>query len=592
MRGTDSEAKVEWRHLACMAVAAVACAGAHAQTLRMSFTGPLETLDPQRASSMFAQGHAGTLYDQLLTYDYFVRPVSLVPLAAAAMPEVSADGREYTFRLRPGIHFAPHPAFGGIPRELVAEDFAFSLKRLADPTLGSPSWGLFQGAIEGLDSLRDVAIAAKRELDYDAPVAGIEAVDRYTLRVRLARDDRSFVFLFASPVLSAVPREVVVAEGAAFGSRPVGSGPYAVADFQPNTRLVLVRNPVYRKLVVRDIAPGAPSGSLAAAAIASLPYPANARVELTHVPEPSAARLALERGELDVVRITEPSMVLKNDRLDPALAKAGVQLVRGTDAGSAFLLFNMRDDVIGGVSRSAMALRRAIAMAFDDREFIAVIEAGAAELRAQPVPPGVDGHFVGYRSRNAFDRASANALLDRTGFVRGADGWRRRPDGSELRLTMLIGTSSVSRQYAQFVERMVRPIGVRVVFDPMPGSERMSRIFRCRFQLTTMDWGLDTPDGSNMMLAFHGKAAGTVGLSCLEDAAFDADYVRMLAMPPGAARAPLYASMLDRLETLMPARVIPYPQTVYLSGPNVRGLATHPAMSALFPYVAVSANSR
>ena len=592
MRGAAVDARHAWRRLACMVVAGIAVSAAHAQTLRMSFMGPLETLDPQRAGSMFAQAHAGTLYDQLLTYDYFARPVTLVPLAAAGMPEISADGRGYTFRIRPGIHFSPHPAFGGKPRELVAADFAYSLKRLADPTLGSPSWGLIQGAIEGLDALRDAAMAAKRGLDYDAPVAGVEAVDRYTLRVRLARDDRSFIYMFASPVLSAVPREVVVAEGADFGSRPVGSGPYVVADYKPNTRMVLVRNPVYRKLTIREVAPGPPSDTSLAAAIGALPFPANARVELTYVPEPSAARLALERAEFDVVRVSEPSMVLKNDRLDPALAKAGVQLVRGTDAGSYFLLFNMRDDVVGGASRSATALRRAIAMAFDDRDYVAVIEGGAAELRAQPVPPGVDGHVAGYRSRNAFDRASANALLDRTGYVRGADGWRRRPDGSELKLTMLIGTSSVSRKYAEFIERMVRPIGVRVVFDPMPSSERLSRMFRCRFQLTTMDWGLDTPDGSNMMLAFYGKAAGTVGLSCLEDASFDADYVRMLAMPPGAGRAPHYASMLDRLETLMPARVIPYPQIVYLARSNVRGLTIHPALYAPFPFVAVGATAR
>jgi len=560
-----------------------------AQTLRWGFTGPLDTLDPQRATSMFAQQYAGTLFDQLLTYDYLARPVKMVPLAATALPDVSTDGRDYTFRIRPGILFAPHPAFHGKPRELVAEDFAYSLKRLADPALASPVWGLYQGAIEGLDALAAAATAAKRRFDYDVPVSGIVVVDRYTLRIRLARVDRSFVYLFASPGLSALPREVIEAEGDGFGLRPVGSGPYVVREYQPNARLVLERNPAYRTLKIRDVAPGPASDAALAAAISELPYPASSRVELTFVPEPTTARLAVERGELDVVRIARPDVVFKGTAADPALTKSSVRLVRGSEGSSDFLVFGMRDPVIGGAGREATALRRAIAMAFDDREYIQIIEGGIGELRSQPVPPGIAGHLAGYRSRNAFDRASANALLDRTGFARGPDGRRRLPSGGELKLTMIVGTSSTSRQFSEFMRRTLDAIGVRVEFDAMPGGERMKRILACRFQLITMDWGLDTPDGSNIMLAFYSKAAGNVGLSCVEDAQFDADYRRLLAAPLGEQRDPVYAALRDRLDVLMPARAIPTSDAIFAARANVRGLAVHPALYALFPYVSVSA---
>ncbi len=74
-----------------------------------------------------------------------------MPYAAEALPQISADRRTYTLKLRPGLLFAPHPAFGGKPRELVAEDFVYSWKRVADPAHSSMSWSALEGLIEGLD---------------------------------------------------------------------------------------------------------------------------------------------------------------------------------------------------------------------------------------------------------------------------------------------------------------------------------------------------------------------------------------------------------------------------------------------------------
>ena len=78
------------------------------------------------------------LFDPLLRYDYLARPAQLRGNTAVAMPEVSRDGLRYTFRIRPGIHFTPDPAFKGAKRELTAQDYVYSLKRLSDPALRSP----------------------------------------------------------------------------------------------------------------------------------------------------------------------------------------------------------------------------------------------------------------------------------------------------------------------------------------------------------------------------------------------------------------------------------------------------------------------
>src|SRR5256885_13643432 len=100
------------------------------------------------------------------------------------MPTVADDGKTYTFKIRIGIYFASDPAFKGKKRELVADDVAYSLKRLIDPKLRGPWAWLIEGKIVGLDALAENAKKTGK-FDYDAKIPGFETLDRYTLRIRL-----------------------------------------------------------------------------------------------------------------------------------------------------------------------------------------------------------------------------------------------------------------------------------------------------------------------------------------------------------------------------------------------------------------------
>jgi len=181
--------------LACSAIlAAFAAAGAMAadKTLRLQMLSDVDVLDPARGGSLSALYTVAPLFHQLLTYDYLARPVRMIPYAAEALPEVSKDGRTYTLRIRTGLLFAPHPAFGGKPRELTAQDFVYSVQRIADPATSSMSFAQFEGLIEGLDDLVNAARREKRPFDYRAPIAGLRALDPRTLQIRLTRPDPAF----------------------------------------------------------------------------------------------------------------------------------------------------------------------------------------------------------------------------------------------------------------------------------------------------------------------------------------------------------------------------------------------------------------
>ncbi|MFI4925397.1 MAG: ABC transporter substrate-binding protein, partial [Vicinamibacteria bacterium] len=561
--------------LACLVIVTASAAAAD-KVLRLQMLNDVEVLDPARAGSLAVLNTIAPLYHQLLTYDYLARPVQLIPYAAEALPEISADGRTYTLRIRPGLMFAPHPAFGGRPRELTAHDFVYSLKRIADPSTISMSFAQFEGLIEGLDDLIAAARRDKRGLDFAAPIAGIKALDARTLQIRLTRPDPTFVYGLAYAGWSAVPREVVEAEGGEFARRPIGSGPYLVERFQPATRLALVRNPSFKRLPWTSFAPSAKPDDAIVTAMRGVMVPAVDRIEMTRIPEASTAVLALQKNEIDFIAFVDPPAAFDGTELKPALKAAGISAARARAQGFLLLMFNMKDPLVGGLDPPKVALRRAIAMSFDDAEWMRVFDQGLGFAQQHLIGPDIVGYDPTYRNPNGFDPATANALLDRFGYKRGADGLRTLPDGSPLTVHMIVNTSSTGRRVSEFMKRGFDRIGVRVEFDAIQTSERLKRMFRCNHQLTTMDFGGGAPDGLSAMENFYGKHIGTVNLACYHYADYDATYETLRTMKAGPARAPYFAKLTSKLDAHAPSRVLPSADDVYLYARTVRGFRPHP----------------
>ncbi len=151
-----------------------------AKTLHVVLTSAEMSFDPQFSADAGSDGIIDHIYDSMLDYDYLARPVKLVPRTLEAMPTVEDGGATYVFRLKRGIFFTPDPAFKGKPRELTAADQAYALKRMLDPAVKSPWLWLVEGKIIGADELRAQALKSGK-FDYDAPIPGLEVVDRYTL---------------------------------------------------------------------------------------------------------------------------------------------------------------------------------------------------------------------------------------------------------------------------------------------------------------------------------------------------------------------------------------------------------------------------
>src|SRR5690349_21079396 len=91
------------------------------KTLHVAFANAESGFDPQAASdTTTSSAIIGAIFDPLFVFDYFARPLRMVPNTAAGPPEITDGGRTYTIKVKRGIYFAADAAFNGRKRELTA----------------------------------------------------------------------------------------------------------------------------------------------------------------------------------------------------------------------------------------------------------------------------------------------------------------------------------------------------------------------------------------------------------------------------------------------------------------------------------------
>ena len=558
------------------------------KTYRMAFLTEVTNFDPPYVSDVYSNTVNEAIFERLLSYDYLARPVKLIPMAAEALPEISEDGTVYTFRIRQNIVFTDDPAFAGLktPRELTANDFVYAFKRLLDPKVRSPWAFLIEGKIIGLD---DVAARAKETgtFDYDAPVAGLLAPDRYTFQVRLTAPDYNFSYIAAHTPLSAMAREVVEHYGDNIGAHPVGTGPYVLRQWVRGSRIVLEKSPTYRG-AVWDFEAGEQGDDLLIEQMRGKLMPQIDRVEISIIEEEQSEWLAFNRYELDVTQRAAAfrDKVLEADNsLKKIWVDQGVRLNRPILPEVTYTFFNFRDPVVGGLEKEKIALRRAIIMAYNRDEEIRLIRKGLAIPATMPIPVGVTGYDPRYRPLNTYNPELANKLLDEFGYKKGSDGWRRLPDGLPLVLRKSTGTASLDRYFDELWKKSMDSIAVRIEFLPGKFADHIRETTNCRLQMWGLAWTADYPDGDNFMQLLYGPNAGQSNNGCYQSPAFDRFYEESRLLPDSPERNRLFLEMTRQMEVdgawaLGVSRV-----RNVLIRPWVHGYKEHPILNATWVYL-------
>jgi ABC-type transport system substrate-binding protein len=525
--------------------------------LRIAETG----FDPAQITDLYSRTIAANIFEAPYQYEFLARPVRLRPSTAAAMPEVSDDFKTFTVRIKPGTYFTDDPAFGGKPRELVAADYVYSIKRIFDPRWKSPHLSTIEeDQILGLDALRQQALAGK-PFDYDRDVAGMRAIDRYTLQFKLGAPNPRFAdHLSDASVVGAVAREVVEANLDRTMEHPVGTGPFRLARWNRSSLIVLDKNPTYRDQYYDEEAPA--DDPLAQAAVARLKgrkLPMVDRVEVSIIEEAQPRWLSFLNGEMDVTEQVPEDftyVAIPNNKLAPNLAKRGIYAVRYPRADASLSYFGMTDPVVGGYNPSRVALRRAIALAVDVEQEIRVVRRGQAIPGQSLLPPGVSGYDASFKSEmSEFDPARAKALLDLYGYVdRDGDGWREQPDGSPLQIEYATQPDGFNRQLVTQWKKNMDAIGIRMVFRNAQWPENLKASRAGKLQM----WGVGEsggPDGSDFLVLGYSKSVGQGNLARFELPEYDRLYELQKTMPDGPERFAVMTRAKELLIAYMPYKV-------------------------------------
>ncbi len=565
------------------------------KTIRHAFLIAETEFDPARVSDLYSNTINDAIFESLLTYDYLARPVKLKPSMAAAMPEIAEEGKLYTFRIRPGVYFADDAAFGGKKREVTSADFAYAIKRLYDPANRSPWLWYVEGKIVGGDEAMD---AAKKngKFNYDAPIAGLETPDKYTLRIRVKETDYNFLYIFATCQTGAMAREVVEKYGADIGAHPVGTGPFKLTEWKRSHKMVLEANPNYREVFFEAEPPADDvRGQEILKMMKGRKLPMVQRVEVTVLEESQPRWLAFLGGETDYANVPNDfaGFAFPGGKVAPFLTRQGISGERFVEPDLVYTYFNLDDPVVGGFSPEKIALRRAIALAYNVGEEISVIRTGGAIRAMSPIPPGVAGYDPGFRLAEAeFNPSRAKALLDEYGYAdRDGDGYRETPNGKPLVVEIANQPDQLSSQYGALWKKNMDAIGIKVEFRIAKWPDLNKAAKAGKLAMWQLAWGADYPDAENFFQSLYGKN-DELNYARFRNAKFDALYEQARKLPPSDERNKLYGEMKRIIAVYVPWM----PQTHRLRNevwqPWLIGYTKHPILSQVWMHLDIDESKR
>ena len=563
------------------------------KVLRYAFEIAETGFDPAQLSDAYSRIATENMFDALYSYDYLARPAKVVPNVALGMPLISADFRSYTIKLKPGIYFADDPAFGGKKRELTAYDFAYSYKRIYDPKTKSQLYSdLEEEKLVGMEELRREAEKPGASFNYEKEVEGIRALDRYTIQFKLQEPRPRFIHSLAdSSIVGAVAREVVEKYGDKIMEHPVGTGPFKLDQWVRSSKMTFVRNPNFRE-AYWDAEPPADDARSQAIykQLKGKRIPLVDRVEISIIEEIQPRWLSFLSNDHDFLMYLPNAFsyqAIPNNRVAPNLAKRGITMERVPAPDVTVTYFNMEDPVVGGYTADKVALRRAIALAYNSEEEIRLPRRNQAIPAQGPMQPTTYGYDPKFKTEmSEFNRARAAALLDMYGFVdRDGDGWRDLPDGKPLLLQYSTTPTASDRELNQIWKKNMDAMGIRIEFKTGKWPEHLKAARAGKLMMWGLGYSASSPDGAGALGLAYGPGKGEGNLARFENTEFDRLYEKQQLMADGPERLAIMQHLVKIMVAYMPYKFSTHRIRTDLIQPWLIGYRRHPTSRGFWRYV-------
>ena len=513
--------------LAASALAMTAAAGAHAKTLVYCSEGSPEGFDTATTTAgTTMDASAGTLLNGLVQFE---PGTTNVEPALAESWEVSEDGLEYTFKLRPGVKFHTTDYFTPT-REMNADDVIFSFLRQGNPD--SP-WATY---------LPGVTYEYYTSMEMPALLKEIRKVDDMTVTFALNRAEAPFLANLAMPFASIISEEYtsqLEADGnlAALNSQPIGTGPFQFVAYQPDAVIRYQANPDYWNGVQ-------PVDNLVFAI----------------TPDPAVRRQRLEAGECHVMPYPAPADI------EALKGNDDLQVMEQPGLNVAYLAYNATVAPFDNPE-----VRRALNMAMNKEALVEAVFQGTGVVAKNPIPPTMWSYNDAVED-TPYDPEGAKAIL-------AAEGVEN--------LSMEVWAMPVQRPYmpnarrtAELIQSDFAQIGVDVSIVSYEWGEYLKRSTDpTRTGAVILGWTGDNGDPDNFLAVLLGCAAtGDGGANraqwCNEE--FDALIQQAKVTTDQAERARLYEEAQVIFKDQNPWATLAHSQVFMPMSKDVTGYVMNP----------------
>jgi ABC-type transport system substrate-binding protein len=551
-------------------------------------------LDPTSSYSNDETPYTYQVYEPPYGYHYLKRPYELVGRSAQEVvaphyldkagktlpddaPGEQIAETQFDIKIKPGIMFAPHPSLAKNAngdyvyhrlkrddlvgkyqitdfketgtRELTAEDYVYSIRRLATTRVKSPSFSTMADYIVGLKEygekivLIDKDIRSKlaptdRDLPFldfrNYPLEGAIALDKHTLRIRVIGKYPQFKYWLAMTFFSPIPWEAekfysqpgMVAKNLTLNYWPVGTGPFMLTEFTENSRHVLQRNPNFRgepypcegepgdkdKGYLADCGKMIPFVDKVVFDIEKEAVPLQAKFMQGYYDSPAIERLDYGTGYI---------VAMGDDKAkEKEFKEKGVKLPTTVEANNWYIGFNWLDPVVGKgktpeETERNRKLRQALSIAIEWEEHIAIFERGQGMAAHGPLPPSM----FGYREDgpSAFNPVvyskgpdgkpvrrsieDAKKLLVEAGYPDGRDA----KTGQPLVLNFDYQNSAAgAKALLDWYTKQFAKIGVQLEIRATDYNRFQDKMNKGTIQIFFWGWLADYPDAENFLFMLYG----------------------------------------------------------------------------------------
>jgi len=582
-----------------------------------SFSERPKHMDPAVAYSSNEYAFISQIYEPPFQYHYLNRPYQVVPLTATRMPEViylNQKGEklgqgvndsdiaftDYVVEIQSGIRYQPHPALAKSlqgsyeyhqldkaqieaatslndfkatgSRELIAEDYVYQIKRLAHPKIQSPIAEIMKNYIVGFDDFAKQVKDKPKTAIRDLPIEGSTSLSRYQYRIRIKGKYPQFIYWLAMPFFAPMPWEAdafydqpgLADKNITLDWFPIGTGPYLLAENNPNRRMILLKNPLFNHETYPS--EGEPEDrQKGLLADAGKPLPFIDKVVFILEKETIPLWTKFLQGYYDASGIASDNFDQAIQftgsggvALTPSLLEKGIQLQTSVTTSNFYMGFNILDATVGGTTEQARKLRQAISIAVDYEEYISIFmnERGVA---AQGVlPPGIYGFAEDEAGINpyVYDNQNGKAqrkkieaarqLMDEAGYAGGID-----PKTKEA-LILYFDTTATSvddRPRMNWYRKQFEKLGIKLVIRATDYNRFQEKMRNGNAQLFFWGWNADYPDPENFFFLLYGPNSkvqhGGENASNYQNPEFDRLFEQMRNMDNGEPRYRIIQQMQD-----------------------------------------------